>query len=337
MVQGKKAVKGQVLTYPVEQVIVKTAGKAEAKGAASQALAPDIAAIKAAIEKKLKGKPIPAAVQSQILEQRQPAEDAIERAAEKLKEKRRNYLHTKVPGFDELIETGIPGGSAVVIAGGAGSGKTIFCLQMLYEAAKAGEKCLYMSFEESAEKLEDHMRDFGWDPDPLIENGTLIIQRFNPFDITRGVDALLLKAKGELLIDIKPVLLPAGFSPERVVVDSLTAIASAFSGKEDSYRIYVEQLFLFFEEMGTTSFLITETKQIPTIFSTTGVEEFLADGVIVMYNLQHGNIRENAIEVLKLRGTAHQKKIVAMQITDRGIEVFPEQEVFSAVENREER
>jgi KaiC/GvpD/RAD55 family RecA-like ATPase len=77
--------------------------------------------------------------------------------------------------------------------------------------------------------------------------------------------------------------------------------------------------------------LITETEQVPTIFSQTGVEEFLADGVVVLYSLKHGNIRENAIEILKLRGAAHQKKIVAMQITSKGVIVYPEQEVFSEV------
>ena len=60
----------------------------------------------------------------------------------------------------------------------------------------------------------------------------------------------------------------------------------------------------------------------------TKLEEFLADGVIVFYNLKHGNVRENAIEVLKLRGAKHQKKIVAMQVTNQGIVVYPEQEVF---------
>ena len=53
--------------------------------------------------------------------------------------------------------------------------------------------------------------------------------------------------------------------------------------------------------------------------------------IFVFYNLKHGNVRENAIEVLKLRGGAHKKKIVAMRITDKGIIVYPEQEVFSEI------
>ena len=154
------------------------------------------------------------------------------------------------------------------------------------------------------------------------------LKRMSPFEITRSIEGMLEKEKGDLLIDINPVMLPENFKPDFVVVDSLTAIASAFTGKEDSYRIYIEQLFRFFEKLGATSLLITETKQIPDIYSTTGVEEFLADGVIVFYNIKRGDVRENAIEVLKMRGEKHQKKIVAMQITDRGIVVYPEQEVF---------
>lgn len=241
------------------------------------------------------------------------------------------HILTGVPGFDELFEKGVPKGSAVLVAGGAGSGKTILCLQVLAHHAALGEKCFYMSFEESEEKLAQHMKEFGWDADKLIRAGKLKISRYSPFEITRTVEGMLAKEKGELLIDLDPVLLPKGFKPDLIVLDSLTAVASAFTGREDSYRIYIEQLFKFFEKLGVTSFLITETKQIPELFSTTGVEEFLADGVIVLYNIKHGGTRENAIEVLKMRGEKHQKKIVAMQITDEGIVVYPEQELFGEI------
>jgi KaiC/GvpD/RAD55 family RecA-like ATPase len=210
---------------------------------------------------------------------------------------------------------------------------TILCLQTLINKASEGKKCLYMSLEESEEKLLTHMEDFGWNARELVKKGKLKIWRINPFDITRNVDALLAKQKGELLIDIDPVILPDDFNkPDFIVIDSLTAIASAFTGKDESYRIYIEQLFRFLEKTNATAFLITETEQIPKIFSPTGVEEFLADGVIVLYNIKHGNVRENALEVLKLRGAGHQKKIVAMQISGEGIVVYPEQEVFSELE-----
>jgi len=296
-------------------------------------------------EKPIKEKPIKsgkfdmASIASEIKnelisKQRKPVAETL--GKEKLKPKLKGvkeYVFTGVTGFDELLEKGIPKGNAMIIAGGAGSGKTIFCSQTMINKAEEGKKCLIMTLEEKEEKLIQHMEDFGWPADELIKKGNLKIMRINPFDITRNVDALLAKQKGELLIDIEPVILPDDFKkPDFVVIDSLTAISSAFTGKDDSYRIYIEQLFRFLEQTEATSFLITETEQIPKIFSQTGVEEFLADGVIVIYNIKHENVRENAIEILKLRGAAHRKKIVAMQITGGGIVVYPEQEVFSEME-----
>jgi len=270
--------------------------------------------------------------EEQIREQRGGIVDTLDNAPEGDKSFSKRYVKTGIEGFDELLVEGIPKGNTILVAGGAGSGKTIFCLQILAAQAGKGKKCLYMSFEENEKKLVKYMGDFGWDVKSFIEKGILKIYRTNPFDITRNVDALLAKQRGELLIDIDPVIIPRDFKPDFIFLDSLTAIASAFTGKEESYRIYIEQLFRFFEKIGATSFLITETEQIPKIFSTAGVEEFLADGVIVMYNLKHQNVRENAIEILKLRGAGHVKKIVAMQITKEGILIHPQQEVFSDIE-----
>lgn len=269
--------------------------------------------------------------QEQIQKQRAPIAHLSEKELKAKTGGVKGYEFTGVTGFDDLLENGIPQGSSIIVAGGAGSGKTIFCLQTLINKCKEGKKCLYMTFEEREERLIQHMEDFGWEASKYIKNGQLKIIRMNPFDITRNVDAMLAKQKGELLIDIDPVIIPKEFKPNFISIDSLTAIASAFTGKEDSYRIYIEQLFRFLEKIGSTNFLITETEQIPKIFSQTGVEEFLADGVVVLYNLKHGNVRENALEILKLRGAGHQKKIVAYQITGEGITVYPEQEVFSEI------
>lgn len=244
------------------------------------------------------------------------------------------WLKVGVPGFDELLGKGVPKSVSILVAGGPGSGKTIFCLQTLAHAAERGEKCLYVSFEESEDRLVSHMEGFGWDPEKLQESGNLMIKRLDPFKISRSVEGLLAKARGELLIDMDeiPELIPEGFRPDRIVLDSLTALAAAFVEREEGYRIYIEQLFRYFERMGLTSFLISETQQVPMKFSKSGVEEFLADGVFVFYNLRKGNVRQMAVEVLKLRGAEHQKKIVPMQIqSGKGITVFPDQEVFEEI------
>lgn len=242
------------------------------------------------------------------------------------------YIGTGIEGLDELFTVGIPRGSSVLVVGGPGSGKTIFCLQTLYEAAKAGEKVFYITLEEKPERLKQHMKDFGMDVEPLEKKGHFLIKQFSPIDITRQIDAMLEQTKGELLIDLKPLLFPKGFKPDRIAVDSLSAIAAALFGKEESYRIYIEQLFNLLHEMGSTSFLISETPDPLAKLSVSGAEEFLADGVLIFYNVRHGNIRESAFEVLKMRGSGFKKKIVAMQIqAEKGLVIYPDQEVFTTI------
>lgn len=241
------------------------------------------------------------------------------------------YLKTGVPGFDELIEKGIPRGSNILVSGSAGSGKTTFASQMLMNNAANGKKCLFMSFEESEDRLKRHLRQYGNDPDRLISDGTLLIRRYDPFLISRSIEALLAEARGELVIQIDKTkgLIPDNFQPDIVVVDSLSAIGAAFAEQEAAYRIYIEQLFRSFEKLGLTSFLITECEEGTGKFSKTGVEEFLADGVIAFYNMKRGNSRIPATEVVKLRGVGHKKKIVPFSfVQGKGIEVYPLQEIF---------
>lgn len=275
-----------------------------------------------------KPKSVHKAMRAQIDAQRRPVLAKLEAAVLPEKAKKPETVRTYIPGLDVLLYEGIPKGATVLVAGGPGSGKTILCLQMAHAAAERGEKCLYLSFEESEHRLREHMATFGWHPLTHENERNLVIRRVAPFEIGRAVDALLAKARGELLIDIEPVVLPERFKPDRIFIDSLTAIASTFIGAEESYRIYIEQLFRFFEKLGATTFLITETENIPTKYSPTGVEEFLADGVLVLYTIRRGKLRENAVEVLKMRGVDHRKYIVALRISNKGIEVFPEQEIL---------
>jgi len=265
----------------------------------------------------------------QIIKQREKVHKIIKTVKHITSESENRFVKTGIQGFDKLLNKGIPKNSSTLICGGPGSGKTIMGLQILYNAAKKGQKCLYMSFEESEKKLIQHMKDFGWEPDKLIKSKKLLIKRYDLFRLRRSMQALIKKAQGSLMIDISPILFDDDFKPDWIVVDSLSGISSGFYGVEESYRVYIESLFKLLEQMGATSFLITESTQIPTKITQSGVEEFLADGVVLLYNVKSGQVREKAIEILKLRGASFKEKTVAMKIVSgKGIVVYPEQEAF---------
>ena len=249
-----------------------------------------------------------------------------------------NYLFTGIEGFDKLLKQGIPKGINIIVEGNAGSGKTIFSLQMLAHHASKGKKCLFISFEESKDQLIQHMDEFGWNPTSLLESGNLVIKRYLTSEIyyeedkqSNAVHAMMAKNSSHLLLDLEPFIIgEEGFKPDITVIDSLTAIASTFQDKPGGYRFYLERLFRFFEGLGSTNFLVTEPTGLPF---QSQCERFLSDGIIILYNARRGNIRENAVEILKMRGAPHEKKVVALKITDDGIIVYPEQEVFGEIEH----
>lgn len=248
------------------------------------------------------------------------------------------WLFTGIPGFDDLLVKGIPKGSNIIIAGGPGSGKTIFCLQTLYNKALDGKDCVFLSMEERPERLMDHLLEFGYKIAEIErgENqiiirvdgkGRISLKRLQPIKLARSIEALLEKASGTLPIDIDLVLdfFPEDFDVCLLTLDSISAIETAFSGTRRQYRIYIEQLFRYFEHLDITTLMITESSNAPHQFSNTGVEEFLADGIFVFYNFQGVKRRTRGAEIYKLRGAAHSQKIVPMEITSKGIVINPEE------------
>jgi len=241
---------------------------------------------------------------------------------------------TGITGFDELFKEGVPIGASVLVEGGPGSGKTIFCLQIAHNACKRGFKALYMSFEEPEYRLRSHMKNFDWDPEKFEKEGLLLIKRFNALDIARSVEALLSEAKKELLIEVQPVLIPKDFKPDVVLIDSLSSIASAFSGEESRFRIYMEQLFRYLEKHNITSFLVREVAN-PSHVGAIYVEKgeavsFLSDGIIVLYNVIFSSgERKRAIEILKMRGEEIDRRIIETKIINKkGFVVYPNKQLL---------
>lgn len=258
----------------------------------------------------------------------------MEKVFDKFKKDRvvRNFK-TDIPGLDDLFKEGVPIGASVLVEGGPGSGKTIFCLQIAYNACKRGLKALYMTFEEPEGRLRGHMKNFDWDPEKYEKDGLLVLKRFNALDIARSVEALLSEAKKELLIEIQPVLIPKDFKPDVVLIDSLSSIASAFSGEESRFRVYMEQLFRYLEKNNITSFLIREVAN-PSHVGAVYVEKggavsFLSDGIIVLYNVIFSSgERKRAIEILKMRGEEIDRRIVKARILNKkGFVVYPNKQL----------
>jgi KaiC/GvpD/RAD55 family RecA-like ATPase len=247
------------------------------------------------------------------------------------KTEKREIVPLMISDFDKLIEKGgVKRGDNILVSGGTGTGKTTFCMQSILSGAIKGEKCVYLTFEESVEKIRENLTEnFGWNISELEKKGCLTITRLDGMKIARLVEVALKKKCDSMNIDDNSFSFP--FKPDRIVIDSLSALSIAFSNDEENYRRYLQYLFDKLASFNSVNLIITETIQNPEIYSREGIEEFLADGVIVLYNIKApGGQRYNALEILKLRCSAHVKKLVPYQIqSGKGIIVLPKQNLFS--------
>lgn len=247
----------------------------------------------------------------------------------------RDSLPIRVHEFDKLISRGgVKRGDTILLSGGCGTGKTTFGMQSLYNAVMHGEKGVYLTLEESPNKIRENMEEnFGWKISKYEREGRLAIIKLDPLEIARAVEATIAQMRGGLYIDYEQFSLSLRFkmpfNPDRVVVDSLSALSIAFMENKEGYRQYLRLLFDTLETYNSVNIVLGETEQEPGIYSRTGIEEFLSDGVVVLYNLHVGNKRMKAMEILKLRSSNHVKRIVPYEITSTGIKLHLQGEVSS--------
>ncbi len=227
---------------------------------------------------------------------------------------------TGIDGFDEIVQGGFVRGSTVMLSGGAGTGKTIFGLQYLNNGiSKYGENGIYISFNESKEAIYRHAELFGWDLKKLEEQNKFAFIKYEPHE----VDSILSEGGGSIKDTIDAI------NAKRVVIDSLTSYTLLF---ENAYRESeaILDLFTILRRWGITTLVIAEVGE--TEWERTQDRSiFLSDGVILTYYLRKELSRNRALEVIKMRDTFHLEKICPFTITNKGVIVFPEAQVFGPI------
>ncbi|MBS3100686.1 hypothetical protein A2641_00975 [Candidatus Nomurabacteria bacterium RIFCSPHIGHO2_01_FULL_37_25] len=224
---------------------------------------------------------------------------------------------TGIKGLDEAMSGGFVRDSINLIAGGPGSGKSIFALQYLIKGiVERNEHGVYLTFEERRDKLVQYMKNFGWDLEKFEKDNKLRIIEISPKDVRKAVYNKNLGLKYGTARYIKA---------KRVAIDSINAYSLLFPTEVAKREAHVN-LFEMLRSWGVTVLLVAEYD----------VEEdkgspldFEVDGILRLYNFKKGDTRTRAIEIYKLRGSKHSTKTFPLEIVDKeGIRVYPEQNVF---------
>jgi len=237
---------------------------------------------------------------------------------------------TGVPGFDELCHGGLIRNRTYLLSGTSGAGKSIFALQYLYNGAiKYNEPGIYVATEERPKEIRQNALNFGWDLKALEDENKLAL-----------VDACAAKIgipSKEKYVDVRPfdmrsmmdqiITIQEKINAKRAVVDSSTSIGFYLLQDPGKIRVELLRLSTTLEILGLTSLLTCEVVEESHI-NRFGVENFVTEGTIAMYYKRSENVRTRSIEIYKMRGTDHSKKIHPFEITPNGIVVHPKEEIF---------
>jgi circadian clock protein KaiC len=229
-----------------------------------------------------------------------------------------------ITNLDKLVEGGFPRGRTILVAGGAGSGKTIFSLQFLYSGAVLyDEPGLYVSFEQPVDEVVKDAQRFAWDFEEIQRNKKLALLDFSASK-TRSSEVVVESPDFNLTPLIKAIEYTANrIGVKRVVLDSITALLLQFR-HTDVVRREMQRVSSALKKLGCTTVLTSEVPRGSVGFGRFGVEEFVVDGVIVLQVIQKGLLRFRCIEITKMRGTKTELGLRALGITESGMIVYPE-------------
>jgi len=230
-------------------------------------------------------------------------------------------LETGIPGFDLITLGGLPKGRTTLVTGTAGSAKTVMAVQFLAEEIKSdGGGGVFVTFEESPEDIRNNMISLGWDIGAWEAAGRWAF-----------VDASLLPGREEIVsgpFDFSALVARLEHAIQRVgarrvAMDSLGAV---FTQYEDRSLVRRElfRLASTLKRIRVTAMLTAERTEEYGGIARYGVEEFVADNVIILRNILESEKRRRTIEILKFRGTMHQKGEYPFTIIPRqGVVVIP--------------
>jgi len=231
-------------------------------------------------------------------------------------------IPTYIEGLDQKIQGGIPKGSIVLICGCAGTMKSTIAFNLLFnEVLNRGKTGIFLSLEQSYVSLLDHMvnMDFKLDDIDIVilsdisklnesiaevknsKGGTLLVSDLSA--IRKQVKGMAATPGSDWLNIIKNILkkLKETRGCDIFVLDSLSAlyVLSQF----ENPRANLFYIFEFLRDLEVTSFLISEMPLNKTKYSEYEVEDYLADGIILLELAERQRKVTRELSIVKMRAT----------------------------------
>jgi circadian clock protein KaiC len=225
--------------------------------------------------------------------------------------KKRERLTTGISGLDSMLGGGLLQGSAALVSGAPGVGKTTLGLQYLVTGASLGQPGLLVTFEEFPVTLIRDAGAMGWDLRALEAEGKLRLLFTSPEVFLKS-----LESPDSPLSETMHTI-----APQRAVLDSMAHFQRLTSDRVELRHVY-NSIVNGLKREGMTSLLLDEVARLlGPQYRYAGALPFLADALILMRYVEVDSAMRRAIAVLKMRGSTHAREIRSFSIGKNGVEV----------------
>lgn len=229
-----------------------------------------------------------------------------------MKKEEANRTKTGIKGFDTLCQGGFVSESLNLLVGNAGSGKTTFQLQFLYNGIKEfGENGMYISFEPEVKDILKTSKLQDMDLEPFREKGKIEIMKFDP-EITIK----------KLQSEISKIVIDKNI--KRICIDPINVYSLGLN-KSLNLRKQIYDLLSWLKKLGVCVLIAGESDEDPSGRYALSQEikfcKYLVDGVIELFSSGIGGEGDRALRISKMRMTDHHRGPLAFSITNKGIKI----------------
>ncbi len=231
-------------------------------------------------------------------------------------------VSTGISGLDEMLEGGFPRNRIILVRGGPGSGKTTVSMQFVVDGIMKSERGIYVTLEEPLHLIKKNMTAFGWNLEDFEKKGMLkmidaSILAFKPFGSARYDHTSKLVMTPIVNLIKKSV---EDFRAKRLVVDPITSVVIQQRFPTDK-RFEIRELVKSLREMECTSIITSEVSS-SSDKSDFYVEEYLADGAVILSKTLKDFMLIKTVRIEKMRGIKHDDQPRKYEITRDGFTIF---------------
>src|SRR5580698_3185219 len=224
---------------------------------------------------------------------------------------------TGISGLDEITGGGLPTGRPTLIAGEAGSGKTLMSLEFIVRGAlEYNEPGVFMAFEEKTDELAMNVASLGFDLEQLQKDKKIRLDHVH-------IEKSEIEETGEY--DLDGLFIRLGHAidsikAKRVVLDTIETLFGGLSN-DAILRSELKRLFVWLKEKGVTAIITGERGQ--GQLTRHGLEEYVSDCVILLDHRVTDQLSTRRLRIVKYRGSSHGTNEYPFLIDDDGLTMMP--------------